>query len=135
MKTNFVHRPAILWVADRHDEQPYAASLVYRLSDPFAVELVLPRGDGRHVTKVLFGRALLIDGLEKPTGDGAVRIEPHIVDSDYITLTLPLNGRRQELYAERVKLEAFIDATFRLVPLGREKDLIDLDGWLLEVTS
>lgn len=135
MRANYVQQPVTLWPADGPDETLIFGTLFYRLADPFAVELVVPRGRGRKVETILFGRALLIDGLEAPTGQGLVRIEPHIVDSGFITLTLPLGGRPQQVSAQRSVLEAFADATFRLVPLGRERDLIDFDGWLAEVTS
>ncbi|MFI7468662.1 SsgA family sporulation/cell division regulator [Nonomuraea sp. NPDC049646] len=149
------HRTLPLWDAACHDARPYNATLMYRADDPFAVEIILPVRDsrlavgsrifiyepetGRETPALLisFGRALLIDGLEQPAGAGVVRIEPHIVDRDYTTLTLPFGGGSREFFAERRRLEEFIDATFRVVPLGGEIRIADraLNRWLGEVTA
>jgi hypothetical protein len=148
-----IHKPLILWNAARHGDQPYAATIVYRQADPYAVEIVLPLHDVDAVTNdrlrvdpdsrddaisvvITFGRALLLDGLDAPAGEGSVRVEPHIVDG-YITFTLPLTADGVEFYAEREPLEAFVDATCRMVPLGGEYDgaVDELDRWLAGVIA
>jgi hypothetical protein len=134
--TIFIRRPLTLWDASRHGDQPYAATLIFREADPFAVALVIPDHDADGVHEVVFSRALLIDGLEAPCGEpGFAQIEPHAV-SDYITLTLPIAGGQRELYAERSALEAFVDESFVLVLLGGEREpaAAELDRWLAEVT-
>ncbi|MFB4275694.1 SsgA family sporulation/cell division regulator [Nonomuraea sp. MTCD27] len=153
MKTT-LSRPLTLWNAARHGDQPHAATITFRRDDPFAVEIILPLWDIDMVTNdglrvdpdsrddmvsvlIPFSRALLIDGLEDPSGEGAVRVEPHIVDSGYITFTLPLTADGVEFYTERAPLESFVDAALRMVPLGGEMPLADreLDCWLAEVTA
>jgi Streptomyces sporulation and cell division protein, SsgA len=129
-----IHRPLPLWDAARYGDEPYDAWIVYRAADPFAVTLLLPGPDGVH--EVVFGRALLIDGLEWPSGEGMVRVEPHEDDPDYLILW-PTSRRDVLFYVERAQVEKFIDATYRVVPLGGELPLADkeLDRWLAEVTA
>lgn len=146
MKT-IVRRPLILWNAAQHGDQPHAATILFRRDNPFAVEIILPLHDPDTVTNdrlrihpgprdefarndeisvaIPFSRALLIDG-----------VAPHIVDSGYISLTLPLTAAGVEFYTERGPLEAFTDETLRMVPLGGEIAIADaeLDRWLAGVT-
>ncbi|MFI7470540.1 SsgA family sporulation/cell division regulator [Nonomuraea sp. NPDC049646] len=149
-----VERQLLLWDASRHGVEPYRCTLVFRRADPFAVDLVFPVRDITKVTNdqlrvhpdsrddaisvvITFSRTLVIDGMEAPAGAGTVRIEPHIVDRDYITITLPLTAAGVEFYAERRSLEAFVDATCRMVPLGAELAPAgrELDRWLGEVSA
>lgn len=119
-----IRRPLILWNATQAGDQPSAATIIFRRDDPFAVVIT-------------FSRALLIDGLEAPAGEGAVRVEPTATDFDFITFTLPLTADGVRFYAERGPLEAFVDATYQIVPLGSELLLAskELDMWLIGVTS
>ncbi|UBU10061.1 SsgA family sporulation/cell division regulator [Nonomuraea gerenzanensis] len=153
MKT-IIRRRVTLWNAAAHGDQPHDATLIYRRDNPFAVELILPLRAPDTVTNdrllvhpgsrnghisvfIPFSRALLIDGLEEPAGEGAVRVEPHIVDSGYISVTLPLTADGVEFYTERAPLEAFVDETLRMLPLGGEIPIADaaLDRWLAGVTA
>lgn len=125
-----------LWPVDEQEpRRPYCAVLSYRAADPYAVHLTLPRHDQPGARTMPFGRALFIDGLEKPSGDGVVRVEPHIVDRDYTALTLPVTRDGSQFYAERAPLERFLDATLRIVPLGGESARIDWDGLAERLTS
>ncbi|MFI6296679.1 SsgA family sporulation/cell division regulator [Nonomuraea sp. NPDC050790] len=135
MRTHVIHRPLTLWADHEHGQPPRCATLVYSVSDPYAVKLILPARCG-DATSVLFSRILLVAGLGQPTGEGAVRIQPHELD-DYITLTLPSDGALREFHACRDVLETFADTTYRMVPLGREQEFVDWDAVaarLLEVT-
>ncbi|MEV0826388.1 SsgA family sporulation/cell division regulator [Nonomuraea rubra] len=144
-----IRRRLTLWNAAAHGDQPHAATIIYRRDNPFAVEIILPLHDPDTVTNdrlcvhpgnrddeiavlIPFSRALLIDGMEEPAGEGDVRVEPHIVDSGYIALTLPLTREGTEFYTERGPLEAFADETLRMLPLGDEIPIADaaLDRWL-----
>jgi hypothetical protein len=149
-----MERRILLWDASRHGIEPNRCTLTFRRDDPFAVDLVFPVRDTTKVTNdqlrvhpdsrddaisvvITFSRTLVIDGMEAPAGHGTVRIEPHIVDRDYITITLPLTVEGVEFYTERRALEAFVDATCRMVPLGGELAPAgrELDRWLAEVTA
>jgi len=129
-----IHRPITLWDATRHSDQPHHAEIFYQVPDPFAVRILIPNPGGR-AHEVAFSRALLIDGLEWRAGEGVVEVAVHEDDPDYIVLTLRSVAGGMTFYAERAQLEAFVDATFRLVPLGGELALArqELDCWLAEV--
>lgn len=135
--TKILRRPLILWNAARHGDKPYAASIIYRTDDPFAVTILFPTHRGSDVQEFVLGRALLIDGLEAPAGEGVVRVEPHIIDQDYISITLPTTSDGVEFYTSRAGLESFVDATLRRVPLGGElaPAASALDRWLAGVTA
>lgn len=148
-----IRRRVTLWNAAAHGDQPHDATLIYRRDHPFAVELILPLRDPGAVTNdrllvhpgnrdeisvfIPFSRALLIDGLEVPSGEGAVRVEPHIVDTAYVSVTLPLTCDGVEFYTERAPLEAFVYDTLRMLPTGAEIPIADaaLDRWLAGVTA
>jgi hypothetical protein len=122
----------LLWDAERHDCVPYAATLTFRKTDPFAVELVLQAHDGG-TRRLTFARDLLIDGVNEPAGEpGFIRVEPHIVDRDYLTFTLPIDGTPREFYAERAVIDFFVDKTCRAVPTSRAlaPAATELDRWL-----
>lgn len=149
-----IRRPLILWRADRHGDKPYAASIIYRRDDPYAVTIALPLrpddidtaiddlrvadsgGDSISVL-ISFARELLIDGCEAPCGEGTVRVEPHILDLAYVTITLPVTVDGVEFYTDRPPLESFTDATLQMVPSGGEPALVDqdLNRWLAGVLA
>ncbi|MEV0993382.1 SsgA family sporulation/cell division regulator [Nonomuraea sp. NPDC050202] len=136
MKT-ILRRPLILWDPSRHDDQPYTASIIFRRDDPYAVTILIPDHDTNKMHEVVIARALLIDGLMEPTGElGFAYVEPHAVQ-EYVTLTLPLRNGLRELYAERVPLESFRDATCRMVPLPEQRPIAqaDLERWLAGVAA
>lgn len=138
--TKLIRRPVLLWDAADHDATPYACTLIYRVCDPFAVRLLIPDHgtddlDDMSLTEVVFARGLLIDGFGSPVGDGAVRVEPHIVDREYTTLTLPVTRDGKEFYTERAPLKDFVVDSCALVPSGSERPRVnaELGRWLTEV--
>ncbi|HUR74482.1 MAG TPA: SsgA family sporulation/cell division regulator [Sporichthya sp.] len=132
-----VRAQVVLWDAAGHDERPYTCTFIYRVCDPFAVRLLVPDPKSGTVAEVVFARELLIDGFSKPTGDGAARVEPHIVDRDYMTFTLPVTRDGKEFFTERAPMQAFVINTCALVPSGRELPRVnaELDRWLAEVSA
>ncbi|WP_433519015.1 SsgA family sporulation/cell division regulator [Nonomuraea sp. CA-143628] len=134
--TTLLRRSLLLWDAADHDAKPYTATFIYRVCDPFAVRLLVPDHGTNKVAEVVFARVLLIDGFTAPTGDGAVRVEPHIVDRDYMTLTLPTTRDGKEFYTERRPLQEFVIDTCAVVPSGSERPRVnaELDRWLAEAT-
>ena len=134
-----IRKPVLLWDAADHDAQPYAGTLIYRAADPFAVRLLVPDHDtddldDMSLTEIVFARDLLLIGIAEPTGDGAVRVEPHIVDREYPSLTLPVTRDGKEFYTERAPLEDFVTETCALVRCGSERPRVtaELDRWLAE---
>ncbi|WP_433516492.1 SsgA family sporulation/cell division regulator [Nonomuraea sp. CA-143628] len=131
-----VRRSILLWDASGNDERPYRCFLIYRKRDPFAVTLLVPdHTTTGKVTEVVFERGLLIEGFDQPAGDGAVRVEPHIVVREYTSLTLPVTRDGKEFYTERAPLEDFITETCALVRCGSELPQVnaELDRWLAGV--
>lgn len=132
-----VRAQIILWDAAGHDERPYCCVLIYQKADPFTVRLLVPDHKSGKVAEILFARELLIDGFGAPTGDGAARVEPHIGDRDYITLTLPVTRDGKKFFTERAPLRDFVIDTCALVPSGSERPRVnaELDRWLAEVAA
>lgn len=130
-----IRKLIILWDA-AGEERPYCCFLIYRKRDPFAVTLLVPdHTTTGKVTEILFERGLLLIGIHEPAGDGAVRVEPHIVDRDYMTLTLPVTRDGREFYTDLGPMQEFVDDSCALVPSGSELAQVnlDLDCWLSEV--
>ncbi|PRH80543.1 SsgA family sporulation/cell division regulator, partial [Streptomyces solincola] len=90
--------------------------LGYEASDPFAVRLTfhLP---GDAPVSWSFGRELLLDGLNVPSGEGDVHIAPtgpgEVSD---VTLRLQVSGEHALFRSSAPPLVAFLDRTDRLVP-------------------
>ncbi|KQW12921.1 SsgA family sporulation/cell division regulator [Streptomyces sp. Root369] len=66
-------------VTSEHPELLVRPTLRYSSAEPFAVHVDFPAhvsADGEGVTW-MFGRALLEEGLERPAGQGDVRIRPY----------------------------------------------------------
>lgn len=120
---------------ERNDPVPYAATLTWHKTDPYAVELVLEMHD-LTTRRFTFARDLLIDGINEPVGeDGFLQVGPHIVDG-YVTFVLPFDGGR-EFCAERAPVDTFLDRMCRAVPsIGAHAQAVeDLDRWLAEVIA
>jgi Streptomyces sporulation and cell division protein, SsgA len=87
----------------------------------------------------IFARDLLADGLMTPEGDGDVRVWPSLEtdpdDEEYgarsvlnIELSSPFGEAHFEAPADAIA--SFLDRTYRIVPVGRETDVIDFDAEL-----
>lgn len=127
--TSFVHRAITLWTLTANGKtERHAASAVYVPEDPFAVEFVIPRRGGGIPHSVVFARALLVDGVDEPVGEGVVRVMPHLDLAGWLLLVLPIDGERVEFWAEQAPVEEFVDATLLLLPSSRELTQLDLDG-------
>ncbi|MFC7382195.1 SsgA family sporulation/cell division regulator [Sphaerisporangium rhizosphaerae] len=122
-----------LWSADR-PEAPIAVTALYQVTDPYAVRLVFP---GLPEPWFL-ARALLVDGLEQPAGEGDVRVAPAEADGWIEITLLPGQDRECRLFVLRVQLASFVTRCCRLVPVGREGEWIDWNrqiALLRQVTS
>jgi hypothetical protein len=114
---------------------PLLTELHYDMTDPYAVRLSLGAPATRPVDWV-FARALLAEGLYRPTGTGDVlviprhRCHPHSVR---IVLRSAAGTALVEIAASEVA--AFLRQTFALVPPGTESLLIDVDHAVTELTG
>ncbi|MFJ8310173.1 MULTISPECIES: SsgA family sporulation/cell division regulator [unclassified Streptomyces] len=104
--------------------------LTYEAADPYAVRMTFHLPGDTPVTWA-FGRELLLDGINGPTGDGDVRIEPtDAQELSDVRIRLQVGTDRAMFRAGAAPLVAFLDRTDRLVPLGQERTLGDFDGHL-----
>ncbi|MFF4181700.1 SsgA family sporulation/cell division regulator [Streptomyces sp. NPDC001691] len=94
--------------------------LTYEATDPYAVRMTFHLPGDAPVTWA-FGRELLLDGINRPAGDGDVRVEP--ADPEMLSdvhIRLQVGGDRALFRAGAAPLVAFLDRTDKLVPLGQE---------------
>ena len=114
--------------ADR-DERITVLTLSWRQDDPLAVNLILsstpdhpalPRGSW------VVLRDFLRYGLEEPTGDGAVHIQPE-PGGQRVLLRLAQAGRPAWISAPCSVLRSFLDQTDALDPTGEERSAEALD--------
>ncbi|MFK0289134.1 SsgA family sporulation/cell division regulator [Streptomyces sp. NPDC090442] len=98
--------------------------------DPYAVRLTFDLPGDAPVTWV-FGRELLLDGLNHPAGEGDVRVEPSSPErlSD-VYISLQVGPERALFRASAPPLIAFLDRTDRIVPLGKEEVCDTLEATL-----
>ncbi|MEU1074525.1 MULTISPECIES: SsgA family sporulation/cell division regulator [unclassified Streptomyces] len=106
--------------------------LTYRADDPYAVRMTFHLPGDEPVTWT-FGRELLLDGINSPTGDGDVHIAPARAEElRDVHIRLQVGGEQASFRAGAGPLVAFLDRTDKLVPLGQERALGDFDGHLDE---
>lgn len=121
--------PAISWPVTLHmvslhgddmsSHDKLSAILHYGRHDPCAVTLVFTDDD----TSWSFSRDLLAGGLRKPTGMGDVSCW-RMKDDLMIRLSSPEG--RMLLAARLVSIRLFLQATYRIVPFGREARELDM---------
>jgi len=108
------------------------ALLTYEAADPFAVRITF--GDSATGPEAaddgvawLVGRDLLRVGLDRPAGDGDVRIWPASATADVLFLHLRAPSGEALFELSRATLSAFLRETEVLVPAGSEAAALDLD--------
>ena len=114
---------------------PLVASLHYSGSDPYAIRMAFHVGTEDPV-EWIFARDLLADGLVTPEGDGDVQIWPSAADGQargpLSVLNIKLSSPFGEAHFEApaAAIGNFLDRTFRVVPMGKESQVIDIDAEL-----
>ncbi|MFP1626053.1 SsgA family sporulation/cell division regulator [Streptomyces sp. 5K101] len=106
--------------------------LRYETSDPYAVRMTFHLPGDAPVTWA-FGRELLLDGINAPSGDGDVHVaptRPETLSDVHIRLRVGSDSALFRVAAP--PLVAFLDRTDKLVPLGQELALGDLEVSLEE---
>lgn len=106
--------------------------LRYETADPYAVRMTFHLPGDAPVTWA-FGRELLVDGINEPSGDGDVYISPTQPEelSD-VHIRLQVGSEHALFRVSAPPLVAFLDRTDRLVPLGQEMALGDFENNLEE---
>ncbi|MGW1883519.1 SsgA family sporulation/cell division regulator [Streptomyces sp. NPDC001970] len=104
--------------------------LRYETGDAYAVRMTFHLPGDAPVTWA-FGRELLIDGINGPSGDGDVHIAPTEPEglSD-VSIRLQVGADRAMFRVSAAPLVAFLDRTDKLVPLGQERTLGDFEDHL-----
>lgn len=106
--------------------------LHYKVADPYAVRMTFHLPGDAPVTWT-FGRELLLDGINTPSGDGDVHIAPTTPeDLSDVHMRLQVGDDHALFRVSAAPLVAFLDRTDRLVPLGQERTLSDFEGNLEE---
>lgn len=113
------------------------ALLCYDPADPFAVRIAFGEvGDDRGVVDTdeaiawLVSRELLRSGLDRPSGEGDVRVWPAHTASDVLFLHLRAPSGEAMFEVSRATVAGFLRQTEALVPSGSESDLLHLDDEL-----
>ena len=99
------------------------AELRYTTEDAFAIQMLLSVDQSPAICWT-FGRELLLNGVNVPTGLGDVQVYP---THDGVIIELRSGGAAAQLLAHTPDITAFTDRTLELVPLGSEMDHYDLD--------
>jgi hypothetical protein len=118
---------------------PVLAHLSYHVEDPFAVTMAFSH-DGRVLARWRLDRQMVADGMERPVGEGDVRIRPQAMGM-WRELRLEFFGRphcgggRQHavVLAWAPAVLSFLDETHQVVAPGHEE--VCLDGFLAEVIA
>ncbi|HYZ53245.1 MAG TPA: SsgA family sporulation/cell division regulator [Streptosporangiaceae bacterium] len=114
---------------------PLVASLHYSASDPYAIRMAFHVGADEPV-EWIFARDLLADGLMTPEGDGDVRVWPSPetgpAGKEHGVLNIELSSPFGEALFETSSeaIANFLNRTYRIVPMGKESDVIDFDAEL-----
>jgi len=116
------------------------AAFSYVVADPFAVRITFgetgadadPAEPG---VTWLVGRELLRSGLDRPAGDGDVRVWPVSATADVLFLHLRAPSGEALFELSRTALAAFLRETELLVPTGSETATLDLDEELTALLS
>jgi hypothetical protein len=121
-----VTTPLTLSVSAATGDADLQAELRYDPSDPLAVALAIGVECAEPVVWV-FGRELLADGINRPTGEGDITIEPATDGEHKLRITLATDCLATMTADRNTVIEFLVDA-FTAVPSGCEMDGVDLDA-------
>jgi hypothetical protein len=122
---------------------PLVASLHYSASDPYAIRMAFHLGPGDPV-EWIFARELLADGMTMHVGNGDVQIWPSLptagqdadpdgdVHGPLSVLNVKLSSPFGEAHFEATTdtIASFLERTYRVVRMGQESAVIDIDAEL-----
>ena len=141
-RTSGYRSPVTLHLVGPTDWTEVPALLCYDADDPFAVRIAFVGDtDGETDTDPddgiiwLLSRELLQSGLDRPAGDGDVRLWPArgALDCLYLHLRAPSGEAMFEV--SRASVAAFLRGTEALVPTGEESTRLSLDAELQVLLS
>ena len=129
MSTLITERLTAYLIIGREAGLDFTITASYDQRDPYAVRLVFPVNteEGYPLTWV-FGRQLLDDGLEGPTGDGDVHVWPCGPDLVMLELCAAAGSALSALPARQ--LRTFLFLSYAEVPPGYESGFVEIDRLL-----
>ena len=113
-----------------HSWTEVPATLAYDVADPYAVRICFGDPEGDDGISWLLARDLLRAGLDRPAGDGDVRLWPARTTGDVLFLHLRAPSGEALFELSRATVAAFLRQSETLVPTGSESDLLGLDDEL-----
>lgn len=116
------------------------ARLSYDPSDPFAVRIAFgepgePAAEGSEGIAWLVSRELFRAGLDRPAGEGDVRVWPTRSSGDALFLHLRAPSGEALFEMSRASVAAFLRQTELIVPMGAEETMLGLDEELQTLLS
>jgi hypothetical protein len=111
------------------------ATLGYEVADPYAVRIGFGDPDGDDGISWLLARDLLRAGLDRPAGDGDVRLWPARTIGDVLFLHLRAPSGEALFEVSRSAVAAFLRQTEQLVPVGQEAAMLQVDDELAALLS
>jgi hypothetical protein len=104
------------------------ATLGYQVHDPYAVWLSFHAPDGE--IRWAVSRDLVLQGLTAPAGEGDIRLWPSIDEEGHAVLVVDFRSPDGRLVAQAPTHDVggFLTRTLAAVPLGSEREHLDLDG-------
>lgn len=131
------YSPVTLHLVGPTDWTEVPALLCYDADDPFAVRIAFGDAtdgdaapDADSAITWLLSRELLQTGLDRPAGDGDVRLWPARGAGDGLYLHLRAPSGEALFEVSRASVAAFLRGTEALVPLGEESARLTLDAEL-----
>ena len=125
-----ITRPLALTVSTGTGEAELEAELRYDPADPFAVSLAIGVECGEPVVWT-FARELLAAGVNAPSGEGDITVEPDLSegfgDERELRITLATDCMATMLAPTDPVVE-FLVETYAVVPTGAELDRVDFDA-------
>lgn len=112
----------ILLVVEDEPTLPVRTRLTYSGLDPLAVTMTFMTAE--RGVRWTFARDLLFEGMQRPVGEGDVRVHPR---DDSVRLALHSPGGTAEFVIDPFDLAVFLDETHAVVPRGSEVDAADLE--------
>jgi hypothetical protein len=116
-------------------EMPLLVRWTYRADDPYAMMMAISRPSGRWI-EWLMARDLVVEGMLAASGVGDVRVAP-MSDGDFDIIEVKIGDDEgfASLEFDRALMERFLAATFDVVPLGGEADVIDVTAEIEKIAN
>ena len=129
--------PLSLTVSTGTGEAELDAELRYDPADPFAVSLAIGVDCGEPVVWT-FARELLSAGVNTPSGEGDITVEPDVTEGfgaeRALRITLATDCMATML-ASTDRVVEFLVETYAVVPTGAELDRVDFDAEIAALLS